>query len=382
MTDYLLPSHQEFAQFRLQSDPLADEVIAKILSVGDQSNINAVFKTLRNNADVDQTELPAVIQAYFRQTEILPDWTDPELLKIGEDVFARFGPQVSMCLLCKSLPEAYACANGAKVLYTTGRMTEHQGSLKMFTRRLMETSQFVMNVCSKGGMEPGGNGIVTAQKVRLIHASIRYFILKHGWDTQQFGLPINQQDMAGTLQSFSTLVLEGLEKLDIQLSEEEKQGYYHSWRVVGHIMGLDDRLNPVSHKDGFKLGKAILADQVKGSEEGEELTKAVIDFMKGLMPGNLFDYTPEVLIRYLVGDEIAKELGVNHHNSLIELIAPRLLGHLFHEMSEIEDKVHFIKTLAENFNGKLLQGMLNHFNEDKQVRFYIPPDLKHNWKLA
>ena len=69
--------------------------------------------------------------------------------------------------MCKSLPEAYVCANGAKVLYTTGRMTEQSGNLNVFTRRLMETAQFVINVCSPGGLSDTGSGIITAQKVRL-----------------------------------------------------------------------------------------------------------------------------------------------------------------------------------------------------------------------
>ena len=53
----------------------------------------------------------------------------------SQKVFAKHGPQISLSLLCKSLPEAYACANGAKVLYATGRMTERNGSLDVFTRR-------------------------------------------------------------------------------------------------------------------------------------------------------------------------------------------------------------------------------------------------------
>src|SRR6201999_3276000 len=125
-----------------------------------------------------------------------------------QEVFACYGPQICLCLLCKSLPEAYACAKGAQVLYRTGRLTDQDGTMRTFTRRLMETSQFVVNVCIPGGLEPNGKGIVTSQKVRLIHAAIRYFIKKGEWDVATLGEPINQEDMAGTLQSFSTLILQ------------------------------------------------------------------------------------------------------------------------------------------------------------------------------
>ncbi len=60
----------------------------------------------------------------------------------------------------------------------------------------METSQMVINVMTPGGFEPNGTGIITIKKVRLMHASIRYY-LKHphinqkGWDTSTLGEPIN-----------------------------------------------------------------------------------------------------------------------------------------------------------------------------------------------
>ena len=126
----------------------------------------------------------------------------------------------------------------------------------------METAQFVVNVCIPGGLESNGRGIITAQKVRLIHAAIRYYIKRHDWPIEEYGEPINQQDMAGTLQSFSTLIIQGLEKMSIDLTLEEKEGYYHCWRVVGFIMGVEEELNPPTYLEGFALGQAILKDQI------------------------------------------------------------------------------------------------------------------------
>lgn len=366
--------------FRSLADPLADHTIRLIIEKEGTEAINKLFSQLRENDDLENVKFPAPVEEYFEETKKLPDWVDWNMVRLGEQVFSKYGPEISMCLLCKSLPEAYACAKGAKVLYATGRMSEHNGSLSVFTRRLMETAQFVMNVCSPGGLTPEGKGIVTAQKVRLIHASIRYYLRKHHWDYAN-GQPINQQDMAGTLQSFSTLILQGLDQLNIKLSPGEKEGYYHIWHVVGHIIGLKDELNPTEHKEGFELGKAILKDQMAPSDEGVELTKAVYEFMEHTLPGNLFDNVPEATIRFLAGDEIADVLGVRPYSTLQKLIIPRMMGEVFESESEANDLGHFKDKLVEKLNMHLLQSMLLHFNDNKKVRFYIPPSLKGMWDL-
>ena len=367
--------------FRQQTDPIADQVISKILDQGEEEGINELFNHLRNNEDLAQVEFPPYIQQYFETTRILPDWADPEKIAEGERVFAAHGPSICLLLLCKSLPEAYSAAKGAMVIYKTGRMTEHQGSLKIFTRRLMETSQFVVNVCAPGGLAKGGNGIVTAQKIRLIHASIRYYLRKKGWDAEKYGEPINQEDMAGTLQSFSALIIQGLGQLGVTLTRSEVEGYFHCWRVVGHIIGLDETLNVQTYDEGLKLGYTILDSQRKKSEQGAALTKAVLDFMEQILPGNLFDDAPAAIMRYLLGNETADILEIEQSDSLIARLTPRLLKVIFHDATELQNHSKAIKKIVSHINLKLLQGLLHHFNGDKAVHFYIPPSLQKDWKL-
>jgi hypothetical protein len=66
--------------------------------------------------------------------------------------------------MCRSLPEAYACKKGAQVLHQTGRLSEGtDGSLERFKRRLMETSQFVVNICTPGVYSSDGSGTIIGQ---------------------------------------------------------------------------------------------------------------------------------------------------------------------------------------------------------------------------
>lgn len=367
--------------FRQKSDPIADKVILDIIKASNIEGINNLFVQLRSNSDVNNLNLPECVKHYFNTTNNLPDWFDNDKVLAGQRVFSKHGPQISLSLLCKSLPEAYACANGAKVLYTTGRMTERNGSLEVFTRRLMETSQFVVNVCIPGGLEPKGKGIITAQKVRLIHAAIRYYIKLHKWDAEELGEPINQQDMAGTLQSFSTLIIEGLETMNIDLAEDEKEGYYHCWRVVGHIMGLEEELNPPTYQEGYALGKQILKDQIAPSMEGKVLTQAVCDFMTSILPGKIFEDLPEAVMKFLVGEEIAKVLDIHDEKKLRDIILPKLLGVIFNTVDDIQDSSKLMLKIIEYINMHLLQGMLNHFSDNRPIKFDIPPNLRNDWKL-
>jgi hypothetical protein len=374
-------SNIDLQKFRQKTDPIADKVIEDIIASSGVESINELFSQLRDNTDIPQSNLHESVKIYFEQTKTLPDWIDQAKIKVGQAVFAEHGPQISLSLLCKSLPEAYACANGAKVLYATGRMTERNGSLEVFTRRLMETAQFVVNVCTPGGLDPKGNGIITAQKVRLIHAAIRFYIKRHEWPTAQYGEPINQQDMAGTLQSFSTLIIEGLEKMKLDLTEEQKEGYYHCWRVIGFIMGVEDELNPPTYSEGYALGQTILKSQIAPSKEGAILTRAVCDFMSDMLPGKIFKDMPEIIIRFLVGDKVANDLDLEDHKTLKSRLVPKLLDSVFLTIDEVENSSHFMKKLIEHMNLFLLQSMLTHFNENKKVRFYIPPNLREDWKL-
>jgi hypothetical protein len=196
-----------------------------------------------------------LLDNYLDVSGKLPAWADAGLIRRGEELFEQYGPEVFMLLNVSSLPLCYCCGNGAQVLYDTGRLLAHNGKVDPLARRLMETAQMIVNVLSVGGLSEGGNGTITVQKVRLIHASIRYF-LKCGqaggpWDTNTFGEPINQEDLAGTLMSFGPVILTGLKKLGISLSDDDTKAWMHCWNVTGYILGIDETLLPDTYPQGW-----------------------------------------------------------------------------------------------------------------------------------
>ncbi|MEU6863461.1 oxygenase MpaB family protein [Streptomyces sp. NPDC046876] len=177
-------------------------------------------------------------------------------------------------------------------------------------RRLMETAQFVVDVLETGGLGPAGRGIRSAQTIRLLHATMRYHLSRHdAWDTA-WGVPVNQEDLAGTLMSFSVVIPKGLAKLGVELPAADRDAYFHLWRVVGHVLGIDERLNADRFEDAAALMDTILRRQQRPSEAGTRLTKGVLDFIRECLPGPMFAGVGPSLIRHLAGDHAADVVSV------------------------------------------------------------------------
>src|SRR5690606_1233840 len=133
----------------------------------------------------------------------------------------------------------YSCTPPARVLEETGRLQ------KDVRARIDETAQFVFDVTSPGGLAPGGVGVQSCQKVRLIHGLIRHRIRsERTFDEARYGAPINQEDLASTVLAFGHVTAHAIEVLGQSLSERERDGWLHLWRVVGSLLGTEDDALP------------------------------------------------------------------------------------------------------------------------------------------
>lgn len=286
-------------RMREVGDPLGDAAIAEIYQLGKQDQVRQALLGFGRNSDTVPADLPGRLQQYFDHSGVLPDWADPARIERGHLLLGRYQPQMVTILLCASLPLCYGCADGAQVLYRSKRLTSG------VYRRLMETSQFLVDVLDSGGLGPGGRGVRSAQKIRLLHATMRYHISRQDdWDPQ-WGLPINQEDLAGTLLSFSVIIPRGLTSLGVDLPAADRDAFFHIWRVIGHILGIDPTLNPTEFDDGAALWDTILGRQQAPSTAGTALTKGVLDFIREVLPGPAFAGVGPTLIRHLAGDPAA-----------------------------------------------------------------------------
>ncbi|MER8101388.1 oxygenase MpaB family protein [Kitasatospora sp. NPDC094016] len=290
-------------RMRGTGDPLADDAIAETYRLGQQEQVRQTLLGFGRDSDTVPAGLPPALQQYFAESADLPPWADRARMERGHQLLGRYQPLIAAVLLCGSLPFDYSCGNGAEVLVRSQRLTSG------VYRRLMETSQFVVDVLDDDGLGPGGRGLRSAQKIRLLHATMRYHISRlDDWDSARLGVPVNQEDLAGTLMSFSVVIPHGLAKLGVELLPEDRDAYFHIWRVVGHVLGVQEQLNAVKFGDGSALFDVILGRQQRSSEAGTVLTKGVLDFIREVLP--VPPGAGPTLIRHLIGDKSADLVGV------------------------------------------------------------------------
>lgn len=359
---------------RQRGDPLADELVKNLFLQGQVETANALMKELIRNDQLVPDKLPELLRGYLVSTAGLPSWADPELMRQGEALFGRYGPQAVVALFCGALPASYAAAHGVQVIHLTARLATDP------FRRITETAQMLVDVLAPGGLEPGGNGIRSAQKVRLMHAAVRHLILESGKWNPEWGHPINQEDLAGTLVDFSYAVVVGLEKLGCTMSAREQEAYLHCWKVVGYVLGLDPEVIPEDMADCAALAERIHQRHFRASPEGQELTRALIQLAEHVTPGDLFDGMAASLMRHILGDDISEMLKVPTADWTRHLIGPlALMGRTSDEMG---DRSWAVAKLSEVFGRKLLEGMLWMSRGAERPPFRIPPTLRETWYLG
>src|SRR5215207_3017013 len=157
---------------RLVGDRVADEPVRAVLERGGVDKVNAIMATLVRVDQPVPEELPDELEDYLDQTLVLPDWADTDRIERGQRLFETWGPQISLCLFCASLPSSYAAAKGVRVLDRTAQLELNTDR----KRRITETGLFLIDACYVGGLGDDGKGRRTIQKVRLMHAAVRQLI--------------------------------------------------------------------------------------------------------------------------------------------------------------------------------------------------------------
>lgn len=362
---------------RGQGDPVADAVIAQLFRDGDLGAVNELMRTLVVNDGLPSERLPAVVRDYLERTAAPPDIESAQMV-LAQEVFGVLGPEMLAVLGFYSLPADYAAKKGVQVLYRTGRLITNP------TRRVFETTQMVVDVMAPGGLGPEGRGVRSAQKVRLMHAAVRHLLTsdpQHPWDPA-FGTPVNQEDLAGTLMSFSFLVLDGLQRLGAELRDVDRDAYFRAWMAVGRIMGIKDELLPTSLEEGRSLTQLIHQRQIGESPEGVALAKALVEGYEGLLP-LLLKGAPVSLIHFFLdedpftGQNVAALLGLppaDWTRYVVEIVAH--VEHFFGERNiqpSLEDKA--ISYVSRH----LIEGLLLLERGGHRAPFYIPHDLRKRW---
>ncbi len=319
--------------------------------------------------DIERLQEETPEQLFFIED---PFWTQsgeslsPKRIATARSLFVVYGGEIAASLLLAGLPSSYAAEAGAGVLAETAELRSHA------RRRIAETSQLVVEVLLADKelmftdphdlwvVEPavdqalplGSRGYVRVRTTRLTHAVIRSILLESGrWEPTAsckiparkgavVGLPVNQEDLLGTLLTFTVVVFETMAKLGVPWNDEAEQAYCDLWDRVAEGLGIGTRavtdvltaqgmdlpdeyvgrLRPKTPAEARELCELIrnrtwpmpLPGRVLGpfaNSNGKLLVRALLDELQSAMPRG-GERLPLFLMRYLMDPRAHELLGL------------------------------------------------------------------------
>ncbi len=309
------------AACRQEGDAFIDNFVGKLLKENGREALVPILNWCKDNKTFETDSLPVELLSHFESFSILPEFADIGKMEAGFQFFKKYVAPIAMLLGCYSLPYCYAGADGAQVLYFSEKI--HQNT----TQRLNDTGDFVREMHVKANWDNGSN-YVRAYKVRLMHGIIRAYLQNSPkWDAA-WGLPLNQEDKAGTNLAFSYIVLIGLGKLGFDFSEKEAESYLHTWKVIGYFMGVNANLLVDTMAEASKLDVLIAGRNFRESEVGKYLTKALIESSRGVIKIPFLKNMPTAIMREMLGDDMADMMEIPHlpvHQKFIKRIPFKFL---------------------------------------------------------
>lgn len=359
--------------FRQVGDPPADQAVAEVFATGTVSEVNKLMRTLVRNDMPPPNELPDALENYFETTDDLPPWADLDAIARSQAFFVQHGLLAIMILGCYSLPVCYAAPKGVKVIYESARLYSDP------RRRVLETAQLLLDSLAPGGLSPTGAGVRSAQKVRLMHAAVRNLLLNRGWDTANLGIPINQEDLVGTLGAFGFYFMDGLHKLSVRFTTQEADDYIHTWNVIGHIMGIQRPLLPEGFAEATYLAGRINDRNFAGTHEGKVLQEALTNYMQSVIPGKAFDGLPIALTRHFLGNERADIVELPRSDWTQISLVPFLVFNTV--LSNANQEIPPVAHAVSLFSQKMIENLLLMERGGERSDFHIPETLKEAWKM-
>lgn len=251
------------------ADPLADAVVAdRHGSIGATSAVVAALRDgVDSVADADES-----LRDLFAHLDAEPDWVDYTSMDRAADALVRHTAAFAIALGSASLLRGAANTIAGKPLAVTGRYVSEPAI------RSVEVGQWLRHVIAPGGMRRDGLGFAFTVRVRIIHAQVRRGLRRSGvWDEPAWGAPIPQPYMAFTMAEFGHIALSAMAQLGVRFTDAELADIYHLWRYVGHVVGVDDHLNPRNATDHIRIEEVYRLTSPGPGADDREFVAALTD---------------------------------------------------------------------------------------------------------
>ncbi len=370
--------------FRGVGDPLADQAVAAFFQDLTNSAPGELFgRLVRHTKLPDEEQIPE-LRSFFVLGASSPGWVDLRSVVRGQQFFNRLVAHHFSALYLASLPNSYAAAKGVQVLRMTGRLQTDT------ERRLNETAQLLMDLSAPDALCVNGTGIDRILHVRLMHAAVRWMILHHPsvvrvndtapplvesneliWSTS-WGVPINQEDLAGTWLTFTSVVYDAFDASGVDYTEQDITDHLHMWRLVAHHLGVDPRLIPLDRDAAQILRTRIFARQQAPSGAGVAMTAALLAQSRGRMPRMLWPVMPSAF-RHFLGNPVCDMISLPPANWTRHLFV--LMSFASRLMTAGANRNRFHARIDAMMGRHLMNGILAEMRHGSRPSFAIPTHL-------
>lgn len=322
---------KDLEKLRSEGDEICDDVV-KFLGMGKGDMLakleGYISSTPRKNwrpciakfwESVNTEPPPGANSANGRLRPNFDSTSDSGTLSRGQEVFWRYISPILTSLLHFSLvgiSESYgilmkggfSAPKVIEVLLHTSYLTSPSSALT--NRRLFETTQMVLDAMNDMTPEKG-IGWRSVLKVRMLHSHVRIRLLKSDkFNTSEYGIPINQEDLLATLGAFSVACIWSMERMKIYISQEDKEAYIAAWKHIGYYMGIQSRYVERFYRNYHAAEKHLCSSIVRllEPELGKPSGMLPLQLLNGISNRPLYGHSIEYhaeLSRTLIGDELA-----------------------------------------------------------------------------
>ncbi|MBY8859455.1 DUF2236 domain-containing protein [Nocardia sp. CA2R105] len=252
-------------------DQRMDELVDWMYQEGMDRTRPLFERALREGIDAIP-DAPEPLRAFFVHIETPPPWLDRDKVARGELVFRLGGADGLYIARDVSFLGGYLASGFNKTLLRTGAL--EKGPAKRFA----ETLQWALDVTCEGGMAPLGPGYRSTIHVRFIHALVRRHVAAMpDWRDDEWGLPINQTDMAATLVGALIAPFVGAMAMGLLAPPRDLEAAAHLTRYVGWLIGVDDQLLPNSFRDSVRVLYHCLTAITNPDETSPQLAVPMAD---------------------------------------------------------------------------------------------------------
>lgn len=262
---------QAMGEAFMHGDAPMDRLVDWMFVQGMKSS-RALFEQALEQGIAAVPDAPAPLREFFGQYETPPDWLDRGLLHEGAEVFRRGGADQVYVGRDVALAGGYQASAFNRTLLLTGALEKGPG------RRFAETLRWALDCTGEGGLERHGAGFKSTLRVRLIHALVRRHVQRlPEWRMQDWGLPINQPDMAATLLGVFNIPVLGARLMGMPQTRRERDAATHLTRYVGWLMGVEPQWLPTDERSALTLLYQFSLSITNPDETSAMMARPMID---------------------------------------------------------------------------------------------------------